>query len=157
MTTDGVGSATASQPAPPAPTKDSILRGKTAPGAVPGAAPAAEQQAAPAAPPLAPIFHVHVATPHGTTLRLDNVNIADTVLSIRQMLQELPDSCHYTSFSLRVRLGAADAAAATAAGMSVDAASELELSDFAELSQLPGGEAALWGSVEKNMGFWFWY
>ena len=29
-------------------------------------------------------------------------------------------------------------AAATAAGMSVDSASELELSDFAELAQLPG-------------------
>jgi protein TIF31 len=46
------------------------------------------------------VFSVLVECPHNVVVRVENVNSADTVMSIRQLLSEMPDVCYYTCYVL---------------------------------------------------------
>jgi hypothetical protein len=68
------------------------------------------------------IFSVVVHTPHNSTIRLNHVNSADTVMSMKQLLSEVPEVCFYTCFTLTIRNETGD---------------DTPLNDYVELEEYP--------------------
>jgi protein TIF31 len=81
------------------------------------------------------VFSVLVECPQEVVVRVDNVNSADTVMSIRQLLSEIPEVCFYTCYVLVLKN---------------DDGTTTTLNDYIEITEYPGLRAGVRISMEAE-------